>query len=209
MREITLRRYTNLAATLHLLRNRCLTLLSPSTWDDRNDAFFMSEYKKQKQALSVLALCFAEAKETYHHWRVFSHGTDGVCVEFDKNALLEAIRGQPHIQARKVSYMMIETAKDSGIAMVDLPFIKRLPYEGESEFRVIYVDEAAEYRSMPIPISLQSISRVTLSPWMPQPLADAVKQTLKQIKGCKNLRIYRSTLIENERWMKIANPILK
>ena len=45
MTEHTLRRYTNLASALHILQNRCLTLLSPETWDDRNDAYFMSEYK--------------------------------------------------------------------------------------------------------------------------------------------------------------------
>ena len=57
MSKITLRRYTNLAATLHLLQRKCLTLLSPSTWDDRNDAFFMTEFQRQKNARSVLALC--------------------------------------------------------------------------------------------------------------------------------------------------------
>ena len=209
MARITLRRYTNLAAALHVLQNRSLTLLSPSTWDDRNDAFFMSEHKKRKRALSVLAVCFAGVDETYHHWRVFSPGTDGVCVEFDKEALLKPVVGQPGIQSRKVSYMMIGTAKNQGIPTNDLPFIKRLPYKDESEFRVIYVDQTTEYLSMPIAISLNSISRLTLSPWMPLPLVDAVKQTIKQIRGCKTLRIYRSTLIENERWMKIADPLLK
>jgi hypothetical protein len=71
MGEKTFRRYTNLTATIHILKSRTISLLSPELWDDRNDAYFMSRYKELKSAKSVLALCFAETSETYHHWRVF------------------------------------------------------------------------------------------------------------------------------------------
>jgi hypothetical protein len=33
------RRYTNLAAVVHLLHAKAITLLNPATWDDRNDAY--------------------------------------------------------------------------------------------------------------------------------------------------------------------------
>jgi hypothetical protein len=74
MTDVTYRRYTNLASLLHILRNRRLTLLSPETWDDKNDAFFLAEYKRIKELKTVLALCIAVREETYHHWQVFSHG---------------------------------------------------------------------------------------------------------------------------------------
>ena len=89
-----LRRFTNLAATIHMLRTRTITLLDPGTWDDKNDAFFMAQYKRQKDLKALLALCFADCPETYHHWRVFSHGADGVRVEFDKALLLRGLRGR-------------------------------------------------------------------------------------------------------------------
>ncbi len=58
MEENVLLRYTNLAAAIHLLRNRCLTLLNPATWTDRNDAFFLAEYKaaeaRRKRARPLL-----------------------------------------------------------------------------------------------------------------------------------------------------------
>jgi hypothetical protein len=60
-----LRRYTNLAATIHMLRSRTITLLSPGSWDDRNDAYFMAEYKRRKGLKTLLALCFANCGETY------------------------------------------------------------------------------------------------------------------------------------------------
>jgi hypothetical protein len=43
---------------------------------------------------------------------------------------------------------------------------------------------------------------------MAAPLADAVKLSLKEVKGCAGVKIYRSTLIENERWKSAANPRL-
>jgi hypothetical protein len=57
------RRYTNLAAAIHLLRKKTITLLSPATWDDRNDAFCMAEYQRILGFKTALALCFAESNE--------------------------------------------------------------------------------------------------------------------------------------------------
>lgn len=208
MGAITLRRYTNLAAAIHLLRNRCLTLLNPATWDDRNDAYFLAQFKQRTGAASVLALCFAEAPETYHHWRVFSSGSDGVCLEFDKPKLLDAMRKDAAVRARSVTYKQINDVCAAPIDDGDLPFLKRFPYEDEQEFRVLFVslDKETEFHHVSIPLS--AISRITLSPWMAAPLAKAVKDTLKETEGCKAIKIYQSTLIENERWKGAANPRL-
>src|ERR1700689_4340302 len=107
MGKITLRRYTNLASTIHILKSQSIALFSPAFWDDRNDAFFLNSYKELKSAKSVLALCFAEASETYHHWRVFSHGSDGTCIEFDKDKLLSAFNKDRRIRSEFVTYKMI------------------------------------------------------------------------------------------------------
>jgi hypothetical protein len=209
MSKVSLRRYTNLAATLDVLQKRRLTLLSPSTWDDRNDAFFMSAFKARTNARSVLALCFAEASETYHHWRVFSHGSDGVCIELDKEALIGSLGGDKRIRYGTVTYKMINDVSAGGVETKDLPFLKRYPYRDEKEFRLLYIDmeEIKEFHY--VPISLQNIVRVTLSPWMPKPLSDTVVETLRGLEDCGGLAIYRSTLIENERWKRVANPDLK
>jgi hypothetical protein len=58
--------YTNLAAIIHLLQNKWITALDPTTWDDKNDSYFMAEYKRLSGAQTLLALCFAEQAETYH-----------------------------------------------------------------------------------------------------------------------------------------------
>jgi len=38
--------------------------------------------------------------------------------------------------------------------------------------------------------------------------AKSVKEALKEMDGCKAIKIYQSTLIENERWKGAANPHL-
>lgn len=61
------KRYTDLPSLIQILMNRELTLLDPSSWDDKNDSYFISTYKEKKQLQSVLALCFTKKSETYHH----------------------------------------------------------------------------------------------------------------------------------------------
>jgi hypothetical protein len=82
----------------------------------------MAEYKRLRQAKTVLALCFAETTATYHHWRVFSHGADGVCIEFDKDRLLKVWSGDQSVQTRAVAYKEIQQIRDqAAIALEDCP----------------------------------------------------------------------------------------
>jgi hypothetical protein len=197
----TFRRYTNLAAAIHMLRTKSITLLNPATWDDKNDAYYMAEYKRLKHAATVLALCFTESDEKYHHWRVFSHGSDGVCIEFDKPKLLRTWTGDPTIKKDVVTYKLIKDMRARPAIDTELlPFLKRYPYKDEHEFRVIYVgiDDLSETKSYSI--ELACIKRITLSPWMSQGLSYSVKDTLKSIPDCSAIRIYQSTLVDNEAW---------
>ena len=194
-----LRRYTSLSALIQLLRDQQLTLLSPSTWDDRNDAHFLRQYATQKKLGAVLAACFATAGETYHHWKVFSHGLDGVCIEFDRDRLLAALKSHDGLRFGDVRYWKLDRIRRRPPKTDDLPFVKRHPFRDEKEFRIIY-DSAENIRFKAFPIGLNCISRIILSPWSNKPLADAIKATIHDIDGCGKLRVYRTTLIDNEGW---------
>lgn len=91
MTKVSYRRYTDLPALIHILTNRTLTLLDPSFWDDKNDSYFLATYKEKKELQSVLALCFTKESETYHHWRVFSSGASGACINFNPEQLETAL----------------------------------------------------------------------------------------------------------------------
>jgi hypothetical protein len=103
MSETALRRYTQLAPLIHLLHRQSVTLLSPSKWDDKNDAYFLEVYRRKQALGSVLALCFAECAETYHHWYVFA-GTSGVCLEFAKERLVSSVCETKGVRCGPVKY---------------------------------------------------------------------------------------------------------
>ncbi|MGB5081258.1 MAG: DUF2971 domain-containing protein, partial [Burkholderiales bacterium] len=125
MSDTYLRRYTDIPALIYLLNERKITLLDPQSWDDSNDSHYLTLYKEKKKLESVLALCFTQAGETYHHWRVFADGSSGVCIRFKRPELLSAIKKQPGLRTRTVTYLTLEEIRDKKPAIHDLPFLKR------------------------------------------------------------------------------------
>jgi hypothetical protein len=87
-----LRRYTDIPALISVLSERKITLLDPASWDDKNDSRFLALYKDKEKLQSVLALCFTQTDEMYHHWRVFANGSAGVCIRFDRSAAAASMR---------------------------------------------------------------------------------------------------------------------
>jgi hypothetical protein len=200
MSEPSLRRYTSLVAAIQILRQRKITLLNPELWDDRNDVYTMRKYQEAVQARSILALCFAQQFETYHHWRVFSQGMDGVCLEFDRDRLIQSFAANPQVRHGSVEYYELRKLGKTPPTVADLPFIKRFPYQDEKEFRIVYVDNEHVLSFKEFDIDLAAITRINLSPWMPKPLSDSVKTTIRSIPGCEVIRLNRSTLVENDQW---------
>lgn len=200
-----LRRYTDLPSLLHILRTKSLTLLDPATWDDKNDSFFMSLFKKEKNLKSLLALCFTQAPETYHHWRVFSNGPSGVCLVFNQSTLLEDFDLNPEISCGPMEYLTLANARKRGKIQCDeLPFVKRYGYKPEHEFRTIYGSKTEQISSLPIPIRLSSIRSISLSPWMHPTLRDSTVKAIRENQGCEKLKISRSTLISNDEWKRLG-----
>lgn len=202
MTEQYLRRYTSIPATLHLLRNRKITLLDPSSWDDKNDTFFMSEYKRRMKLKTLLALCFARTFETYHHWKVFTNREDGVCIVFDEEQLKQGLAGVKGLRWDNAKYMEIKDIKATPPSLDKLPFVKRFPYQHENEVRVLFEDDRESLESADFAIDLGCIRRVILNPWIHSSLVESVKDTLHEINGCGKLKITRTTLIENEQWKR-------
>lgn len=204
MAEEILRRYTDLPALIYLLSERKLTLLDPRFWDDSNDSHYLELYREKKQLQTVLALCFTQAGETYHHWRVFAGTSGGICIQFKKDVLLAALRKQAGLRTGSVEYMTLTRIRNSSIAVKDLPFRKRYAFQHEKEFRLVYESKDQKLPKLDIDIPLHSIRRITLSPWMHHSLADQVKKLLRRIDGGARLGIARSTLISNSEWKKLG-----
>jgi hypothetical protein len=200
-----LRRYTNIPALIHLLTGKTITLLDPASWDDKNDSHFLALYREKKSLEAVLALCFTQTTETYHHWRVFADGSSGVCVMFDKAKLLSTMKKRRGVTSRAVRYLKLPEIRQKRLKVADLPFLKRFPYEDEREFRIVYESKIDKATSLDIDIPVGCIRRITLSPWIPAALTTHLKSTIRRIDGCKDLKIVRSTLIGNEEWKDLGD----
>jgi len=202
-----LRRYTDLAPLVHLLQTKSLTLLSPKAWDDKNDAYYLDAYMTKRKRKSLLAVCFTEASETYHHWRVFTGGSSGVCIVFNKGKLLSHVTSVTGIRSGSVIYKKLDEIRKRKPALGELPFVKRHPFRDEREFRIIYEHSKLALDSKDFPIGLECISRVVLNPWMPKPLRASVRDLIRSIKGCAKLRVLRTTLVDNQQWKQASQSM--
>jgi hypothetical protein len=195
-----LNRYTTLPILVDILHEKHITLLSPETWEDRNDAYHLERYQVESKLRSVLAICFSLSRETFHHWRVFSSGSSGVCIEFDKDALLRSFAGQEGFRHQPIEYRWVGDVKKKKPELKSWPFIKRKPFIDEQEYRIIFESATDSVRSKSIPIDLSSIRLITLSPWLPAAVAPAVTMAVRGIDGCAKIKIHPSSLINNADW---------
>ena len=197
-----LNRYTSLPVALDILVKQHITLLSPETWEDRNDAFYLERYREEKSLRTLLAICFSARGETFHHWKVFSSGSSGVCIEFDKNLLLQAFPSSRGFRYGQIEYRLVRTVNKKRPEIEKWPFLKRKAFKDEGEFRIIYENQTAHERPKHVDIDLGTIKKVTLSPWLPDAVAESVQALIKTIKGCESLPVNRSSLIDNSGWKK-------
>ncbi|SHF08564.1 hypothetical protein SAMN04487965_1331 [Microbulbifer donghaiensis] len=86
----------------------------------------------------------------------------------------------------------------------ELPFLKRYAFGDEMEFRLFVARKNEKPPTFRVPVGLDAISRIVLSPWLPKEVVKQAKSALRSIRGCSKLKIYRSTLVENESWKKFA-----
>jgi len=196
-----LKRYTDLPSTLAVLRNREITLLSPMAWDDTNDRGTLAHYAERRDLKTLLGICFSQAIETYHHWKVFAPGSAGVCIYYFKEKLLEAIPrdGFTH---RIVDYKSPTELLASYALLADMPFTKGKAYRDEIEYRIIYSSTAEEVRFKTIPIDLGVIQSIVLSPWMAPALFEATKTSILEIDGCSDISITQSPVVSNQAWLQ-------
>jgi hypothetical protein len=204
-KPLTLRRYTSLPALIYLLQSKSLTLLSPSSWDDGNDKHCLEQYKEKRGLSVLLAACFTDAPETYHHWRVFAGDSSGCCVVFNREKLLTRLRPLRGITFGEVDYRTLSRMRSTTPHIEHLPFIKRSGYIDESEFRVIYESSRRKITKKDIPISIEYIEQIAFNPWINRSLFSTAKRLLQSIDGCQNLanRIVQSTLTGNAEWKEI------
>jgi len=197
------KRYTELPFVLQALHTRELTLVSPKSWDDKNDAYAIEQYRRKRGLGSVLALCLTDAEQTHHHWKVFTHGSSGACIHFHPDQFGTWLAAQAEIQGRPVIYRSVAQLRSTLPPIEDLPFIKRAAYEPEREFRLLHGHASRTKRTHALPFNLSMIRRIVLSPWMPVPTFEASRAIIHGINGCSSMPVNRATIVESADWRKL------
>jgi hypothetical protein len=209
MSALTFRRYTTLPFLLDLLCEKRLALLDPSSWEDKNDSYYLDVFKAKKKLKSLLAICFAYAPETYHHWKIYSGNSSGVCIEFNReNLLAKAITGDG-FTSKSIDYKTISELRSKPIGIKDLPFVKRYAFKDEQEFRIIYESCEEEIKIKHISIQSEDIDRIIVNPWIDRSVYKSIKSILTGIDGFKNVRVIKSTVVENDVWKTMGVRAIK
>jgi hypothetical protein len=201
-----IKRYTRLSHAFDMLRRKKLVLPEPSTWDDINDQEFVRLYCEHIDAKSVFALCCTMGAERYHHWRVFTEGSTGICLEFKRRPLQAALNRMQGVTAAPVKYVkMDELNRSNGYRARDLPFIKRIGFSDEREWRILVTnDDAGDL--FEIPFEIDWVHRVVLNPWMPKDIAEETRRIIRPLLA-KGVSIQSSFLTNSPRWKRLGKKV--
>jgi hypothetical protein len=197
----TLKRYTNLASLISILKNKELVLLDPMKWEDKNDSHYLVKYGERKGFKSLYALCFTTTDETSHHWKAFCPGADGVCIKIRKEPFVAHLNTLDGVMHGQVVYKLIDEVVTENLRIDQLPFLKRYPFRDEAEYRILYRATApSKSKAHAISFDLSFIQEITLSNSLPNDLRNPLVELLRSIDGCAKIKISRSTLNDNLRW---------
>lgn len=199
-------RYTSLPLALDLLSRRQLTLRSPSTWEDRNDAYYLERYAERKKK-GVVAVCFTKKPERFHHWKIFASGSAGVCIQFDKARLLDQVPKAKGFRHDDVTYHFIKKLKNPDVET--WPFLKRVSFAAEEEFRIIGHVATGSIEAVVDIADPNPITKIILSPWLPVTAVPSVIGAIQAIAGFEGLKVEHSKLLDTKSWRQIIDATSK
>jgi len=204
-----IKRYTSLRYASKALKTHTLLLPKPSKWDDLNDQHFVELYRNHVSAESVYALCCTMGAERYHHWRVFADGVTGVCLEFERAPFQHALNRMNGVRAGPVKYLkMNELNPAEGYRAEDLPFIKRIGYRDEREWRVLVTSADKNSDFFEIPFEQHWIHRIILNPWISASDAESARRTLRPlVEGSTS--ISGSFLRNSKKWKVLGEALVR
>lgn len=186
------------------IETQTLSLRPPAKWDDHNDSFGIEHYKTITNMKSVYVSCMTMSSETHHHWNMFAKN-DGVCICINRQKLEEHLKNKEGLSFGEVNYLRIkEIPKHLENRADRLPFIKRINFADEREYRVVFatdkyvpVDKSCGY---PIEFRSELISGIKFSPDACEAKITEFKGWLSRYDSCTHITASKSRLTDSIRW---------
>lgn len=197
-----LNRFTTLPFLFDYLETRRLFLPNPLRWEDKNDSEVLRTYAEERNLKKLNALCFTSGSETIHHWKAFSWGAGGCCIQFSFDAVREQVLKNPAFTLRPITYKVISELRNAPPSLEDYPFLKRKLFSVEHEYRLISEstdDTAPDY----LVLDLSAIQRITLSFDLPDSTLESLKAQISRAYSIPRSKISRSTLLKNRDWISV------
>lgn len=203
------KRYTKLEHAVAALKSKKLVLPNPSKWDDSNDQEFVKLYKRYIAAKSVYAMCCTMSPERYHHWRIFTDKdvADGVCIEFKRLPLQQALNRMKGMRAEPVRYVSLKEMRNERHQPEELPFIKRSGYRDEREWRVLATSPKLQRAMLEIPFEVEWVHRIILNPWMTETDRERARRTLTPLIR-KPARVTATFLTNSAEWKNLGKRLV-
>jgi Protein of unknown function (DUF2971). len=190
-----------------MLNTKSFFLCDPQSWDDKNDSAFLAEYKSKKQLKTLLAACVTSADQTYHHWRIFTHGASGACIHFHNDQFFDWVARTNGITCGEINYKTLNELKSKTPTINQLPFTKRKAYEHEDEYRILFESKTEDFKIKNFEFNINMIKRILINPWLPYETFKSIQQIISYIPDCKNIKIERATIVKNSEWIDIAKKV--
>ncbi|MBN1798658.1 MAG: hypothetical protein JW822_08765 [Spirochaetales bacterium] len=196
-----LKRYTTLNYLQKILLNKKLPFSVPDYWEDKNDTELINIYKNKKCLLNVYILCFSCEHETIHFWKTFSNGNTGCCIMFNVKYLL-SLFDKNKLNHGYIQYEEINKLHEVKVTIDKIPFMKRIPYRIEEEYRVIYEDNNNQDNFSLYVDPIKCIEKIILSPDVSNnEIKELRHHWFKILKKTKN-RPHKTTIFKNNNWIK-------
>ena len=192
------------------LESKSLFLPEPQKWEDENDSEVLRIYSQKKGLTSLRALCFTSVNETIHHWKSFSWGASGCCIQFSYEAVQQAVSQESSFVLRPVLYKTNKDLRGVKVPVDDFPFVKRKLFEVEHEYRLISQSTDVNAPDQ-LKLDLSAIQRITLSFDLPDRTLELLKRQIVDRYQVPRSKIFRSTLLKNNEWIshfsrKVSTP---
>ena len=189
---------------LYCLQNQVIILGNPMYWEDKNDAFLISQYVEKLDLENLFVSCFTTCGDAYHFWKIYASRPTGICVTYNTSKIIEAIKKD--IQAsefrfEKVNYENMHDLSRRESPIEEYPFIKRQAFSAEDEYRLIFSSRTC------IPLRTLKIEdtfiEIILSPTLNDFYLKEYKELISSRISLPSNKIRKSTILESDRWKKI------
>lgn len=186
-----IKKYTKYEYLKNILHKQSLFLGDPSDWPDKNDAYAIGLAGFEKPAVT----CLTSSQDRFHFWTVFGNAEEGVCLWFERDEFISALKGLDGLKFGKVEYPPKSELKKGIDAELGPAFYKREQYKDEKEFRIIRPNAKTAAEQW-LRFEKTSLKRIFLNSWL-QPCC--VKRMKAEINKWLDEFGYPDVLVQQNR----------